>query len=77
MGLLPYWFLLSGVAGAVGGARRLRGCLMANVSTDVSLDPADWGAFRSTAHRMVDDMIDHLAGLADDPAAVSEHSKCG
>ncbi|HEU0297904.1 MAG TPA: hypothetical protein VFR37_00575, partial [Longimicrobium sp.] len=28
-----------------------------------TLDPADWEAFRALAHRMVDDTLDHLAGL--------------
>jgi glutamate/tyrosine decarboxylase-like PLP-dependent enzyme len=28
-----------------------------------TLDPADWQAFRSLAHRMVDDSLDHLATL--------------
>jgi aromatic-L-amino-acid/L-tryptophan decarboxylase len=30
--------------------------------------PAEWTAFRSLAHRMVDDMLDHLSGLSDQPA---------
>lgn len=33
-----------------------------------SLDPDDWEAFRALAHRMVDDTLDHLAGLRGDPA---------
>jgi aromatic-L-amino-acid decarboxylase len=33
-----------------------------------TLDPADWGAFRALAHRMVDDTLDHLASLRDRPA---------
>ena len=33
-----------------------------------TLDPDDWNAFRVLAHRMVDDTLDHLAGLPDDPA---------
>jgi aromatic-L-amino-acid decarboxylase len=28
-----------------------------------SLDPADWAAFRAQSHRMLDDMIDFLAGV--------------
>jgi glutamate/tyrosine decarboxylase-like PLP-dependent enzyme len=28
-----------------------------------SLDPADWDAFRAQAHRMLDDMVDFLAGV--------------
>jgi hypothetical protein len=34
----------------------------------VSLDPTDWNAFRALAHRMVDDMLDHLSTLAQQPA---------
>ena len=30
-----------------------------------TLDPADWEAFRTLAHRMVDDTLDHLASLRD------------
>ncbi|HEX7152417.1 MAG TPA: aminotransferase class V-fold PLP-dependent enzyme [Thermoanaerobaculia bacterium] len=33
-----------------------------------TLDPADWTAFRALAHRMVDDTLDHLASLRDQPA---------
>ena len=35
-----------------------------------TLDPADtaaWSAFRRLAHRMVDDMLDHLSGLPEQP----------
>ena len=32
-----------------------------------SLDPADWSAARAVAHRMVDDAINHLAGMRDRP----------
>jgi glutamate/tyrosine decarboxylase-like PLP-dependent enzyme len=32
-----------------------------------SLDPADWDAFRAQAHRMLDDMVDFLAGVRDRP----------
>lgn len=35
---------------------------------ELSLDPSDWEAFRTLAHQMVDDMIDHLAHLRDAPA---------
>jgi aromatic-L-amino-acid/L-tryptophan decarboxylase len=35
---------------------------------DLSLDPSDWGEFRHLAHRMVDDMIDHLSTLSAQPA---------
>lgn len=31
------------------------------------LDPEDWNAFRVLAHQMVDDTLDHLTGLADEP----------
>lgn len=34
----------------------------------MSLDPTDWNAFRALAHRMVDDMLDHLSTLAQQPA---------
>src|SRR5688500_4288569 len=30
--------------------------------------PAEWEDFRALAHRMVDDMIDHLASLREQPA---------
>lgn len=32
-----------------------------------SLDPPDWSGFRSLAHRMLDDMIDHVSGVRDGP----------
>jgi glutamate/tyrosine decarboxylase-like PLP-dependent enzyme len=35
---------------------------------DVSLDPRDWNEFRRLAHRMVDDMLGHLATAHDQPA---------
>ena len=34
----------------------------------MGLDPADWDAFRALAHRMVDDMLDHLSTLHAQPA---------
>ena len=34
---------------------------------DGSLDPADWSELRALGHRMLDDMLDHLAGLRDGP----------
>ena len=34
---------------------------------DSSLDPQDWGPFRALLHRMVDDMVDHVAGLEAGP----------
>lgn len=33
-----------------------------------TLDPADWEEFRGLARRMVDDMIDHLSSLPEQPA---------
>lgn len=36
--------------------------------SDLTLDPADWGAFRTLARTMVDDMIDHLSSLDEQPA---------
>src|SRR5581483_1875970 len=33
----------------------------------VSLDPADWAAFRAQSHRMLDDMIDFLAQVRTRP----------
>jgi glutamate/tyrosine decarboxylase-like PLP-dependent enzyme len=35
--------------------------------TDESLDPPDWDEFRALAHRAVDDAVDHLKGLRDQP----------
>jgi glutamate/tyrosine decarboxylase-like PLP-dependent enzyme len=32
-----------------------------------SLDPSDWTSLRALGHQMMDDMIDHLAGLRDQP----------
>ncbi len=32
-----------------------------------TLDPQDWSALRALGHRMMDDMIDHLAALRDGP----------
>lgn len=37
------------------------------MTSATSLDPADWPAVREQAHRMLDDMLDHLAGLRDQP----------
>jgi aromatic-L-amino-acid decarboxylase len=34
---------------------------------NLTLDPDDWEEFRRLAHRMVDDMLDHLATLRDQP----------
>jgi len=35
--------------------------------TDNSLDPADWDATRDQAHRMLDDMLDHIRHIRDEP----------
>ena len=34
---------------------------------DQSLDPADWTAFREMGHRMLDDMVDFMAGVRERP----------
>jgi aromatic-L-amino-acid/L-tryptophan decarboxylase len=34
---------------------------------DTGLDPGDWVAFRSLAHRMLDDSLDHIVGRRDEP----------
>lgn len=36
-------------------------------SREQTLDPADWEAFRALGHRMVDDMVEHLATLRERP----------
>ena len=36
-------------------------------TTEATLDPADWQAFRQQSHRMLDDMIDHIENLRDGP----------
>ena len=35
---------------------------------ELTLDPADWDSFRRLAHQMVDDMVEHLRTLRDQPA---------
>lgn len=40
----------------------------ADATREETLDPRDWEEFRGLAHRMVDDMIDHLASLRAQPA---------
>ena len=40
---------------------------------DASLDPADWAAFRTLAHRMLDDSLDHIAGRRDQEDAHHDH----
>jgi glutamate/tyrosine decarboxylase-like PLP-dependent enzyme len=37
------------------------------LDTERTLDPDDWQAFRALGHRMVDDMLDHLASLRQQP----------
>ncbi len=34
---------------------------------EVTLDPQDWEAFRQLGHQMLDDMVDHLQSLRDQP----------
>lgn len=36
--------------------------------TEQSLDPADWQSFRALCHRAIDDMLDHLSTLDQQPA---------
>ena len=36
--------------------------------TDATLDPKDWDAFRTLAHRMVDDSLDFMRTLPERPA---------
>jgi glutamate/tyrosine decarboxylase-like PLP-dependent enzyme len=38
------------------------------IARELTLDPADWDAFRALAHQMVDEMLDHLSTLRDQPA---------
>ena len=40
---------------------------MTDSPPDPTLDPQDWPAFRRQAHRMLDDMIDYVAGIRDRP----------
>lgn len=40
----------------------------ADATREETLDPRDWEEFRALAHRMVDDMVDHLATLREQPA---------
>jgi hypothetical protein len=35
--------------------------------TDASLDPADWPELRALAHRMLDDVLDDMAGIRQQP----------
>lgn len=44
---------------------------MSQLPTELTFDPATpagWDAFRALSHRMVDDMLDHLASLNEQPA---------
>lgn len=41
--------------------------LLGDVNGMDSLDPPDWSELRAVGHRMLDDMMDHLAGLRDGP----------
>ena len=43
-------------------------CSMRNEPKERSLDPQDWEAMRQLGHRMVDDMMDYLQGIGDQPA---------
>ncbi len=36
-------------------------------SLEPDLDPADWPALRAQAHRMLDDMLDHMQGAGEEP----------
>jgi len=38
-----------------------------DTGVSASLDPEDWSALRALGHRMLDDMVDHLAGLRTRP----------
>jgi glutamate/tyrosine decarboxylase-like PLP-dependent enzyme len=40
---------------------------LAPTPESTSLDPEDWAAARAQAHRMLDDMLDHMQGLRDGP----------
>lgn len=42
--------------------------VQADLPTEESFDPTDWDEFRGLAHRMVDDMLDHLRDLPNQPA---------
>jgi len=38
------------------------------VGLDLTLDPADWAEMRKIGHRMIDDMMDHLEQIRDQPS---------
>jgi len=40
-------------------------------SADLTLDPADWDAFRALAHRMVDDALDEISAIREKPVFVA------
>jgi glutamate/tyrosine decarboxylase-like PLP-dependent enzyme len=44
-----------------------KGPMPAESSAKPDLDPEDWPAFRKTAHAMLDDMLDHVAGVREQP----------
>ena len=37
------------------------------VDADADLDPMDWAATRAQAHRMLDDILDHVQGVREGP----------
>jgi glutamate/tyrosine decarboxylase-like PLP-dependent enzyme len=41
--------------------------LPASIPSSADLDPEDWPAARAQAHRMLDDMLDHMQGVRDGP----------
>jgi hypothetical protein len=41
---------------------------------DPNLDAVDWQGLRAQSHRMVDDMIDYIAGIRDRPLVVRQMS---
>ncbi len=40
---------------------------MRTLDEDLSLDPADWSEFRTLAHRMVDEMLDGISSIREQP----------
>jgi aromatic-L-amino-acid decarboxylase len=52
---------------AQAGIFILRYSTAMNDFSRTTLDPLDWSEIRSLGHRMMDDMVDHLAGLRDGP----------
>ncbi len=39
-----------------------------SITAEETLDPSDWNEFRALGHRMLDDMLDYLGSLRDQPA---------